>query len=231
MGAIDMAPIEVAQMYNTLSTGGYFSPLLAIREVTTQQGKPLGHYSLKTRSVFPEGPVYLVNWILERVVHHGTGAGAYRYLPPSLRVAGKTGTTNDLRDSWFAGFSGNRVAVVWVGRDDNKPGKLTGASGALPLWARIMRDSAPHPFAPATPDDIEFFPFDVTDDDHDDDDCDVEVQVPFLRGSLPEDFVPCGGRRGVIDRVFDDLFGDDERVPEEEPRRKKKKNWFFDLFD
>jgi penicillin-binding protein 1B len=228
-----MAPIEVAQLYNTLAAGGYYSPLLAIREVTTQQGKSLEHYTLRSRPVFPEGPVYLLNWILERVVHHGTGAGAYRYLPTTLRVAGKTGTTNDLRDSWFAGFSGNRVAVVWVGRDDNQPGKLTGASGALPMWARIMRDSAPQTFEPATPEDIEFFPFDASDNDHDDDDCDEVTQVPFLRGSLPEDFVPCGGRRDDIERFFEDLIGDDEPADVEEgPRRKKKKkNWFFDLFD
>jgi penicillin-binding protein 1B len=232
LGAIDMAPIEVAQLYNTLATGGYHSPLLAIREVTTQQGKSLGHYALRSRAVFPEGPVYLLNWALERVMHHGTGTGAYRYLPRELRVAGKTGTTNDLRDSWFAGFSGNRVAVVWVGRDDNQPGKLSGAAGALPLWARIMRDSEPQSFAPTVPEDVEFFPFDVTDNEHDDGDCDQVTQVPFLRGSLPEDFVPCGGRRDVIDRLMDGIFGEDEVPAEEETqRRKKKSNWFWDLFD
>ena len=232
LGAVDMAPIEVAQLYNTLSTGGYYSPLLAIREVTTQQGKSLGHYTLRSRSVFPEGPVYQLNWLLERVMHHGTGTGAYRYLPQNLRVAGKTGTTNDLRDSWFAGFGGNRVAVVWVGRDDNQPGRFSGASGALPLWARIMRDIDPRSFEPTVPDDIEFFPFDVTDDDHDDDDCDEVTQVPFLRGSLPEDFEPCGGRRGVFDQLMDGVFDETDQPREEEEKRKKKKgNWFWDLFD
>jgi penicillin-binding protein 1B len=232
LGAVDMAPLEVAQLYGTLASGGYYSPLLAIREVTTQQGRPLGHYSMRSRPAFPEAPVYLLNWTLERVMHHGTGTGAYRYLPQTLRVAGKTGTTNDLRDSWFAGFSGNRVAVVWVGRDDNQPGKLTGASGALPIWARIMRDSTPQAFEPAVPEDIEFFPFDASDNDHDDDDCDEVTQVPFLRGSLPEDFVPCGGRKDVIDRLIDGLFGEEAPPPEtEEQPRKKKKGWFWDLFD
>jgi penicillin-binding protein 1B len=232
LGAIDMAPIEVAQLYNTLATGGYYSPLLAIREVMTQQGKPLGHYTLRSRSVFPEAPVYLLNWALERVMHHGTATGAYRYLPKDLRVAGKTGTTNDLRDSWFAGFSGNRVGVVWVGRDDNQPGRLTGANGALPLWARIMRDSDPREFAPAVPEDVEFFPFDAEDNDHDGG-CDGVTQVPFLRGSLPEDFVPCDGRKDDSGGILEDLFGDgeEESRDEEEPRQKKKSNWFWDLFD
>lgn len=232
LGAIDMTPLEVAQLYNTLATGGYHSPLLAIREVTTQQGKPLGHYSLSSRSVFPEGPVYLLNWALERVMHHGTGTGAYRYLPRSLRVAGKTGTTNDMRDSWFAGFSGNRVGVVWVGRDDNQPGKLSGASGALPLWARIIRDSNPQEFAPAVPEEVEFFPFDAEDNEHDDGGCDAVTQVPFLRNSLPEDFVPCGGRKGMIEGVLEELFGEDPEPAEDgEPATKKKSNWFWDLFD
>lgn len=234
LGAIDMAPLEVAQLYNTLATGGYYSPLLAIREVTTQQGKPLGHFTLKSRSVFPEAPVYLLNWTLERVMHNGTGTGAYRYLPKTLRVAGKTGTTNDMRDSWFAGFSGNRVAVVWVGRDDNQPGRLSGASGALPLWARIMRDSDPQDYAPAVPENVEFFPFDVTDDEHDDDDCDQVTQVPFLRGGLPEDFVPCGGRKDDGEGLLDGWFGSDESDEDggkEQPRKKKKKSWFWDIFD
>ncbi|MGH8560577.1 MAG: penicillin-binding protein 1B, partial [Nevskiales bacterium] len=234
LGAIEMTPVEVAQLYNTLAAGGHYSPLLAIREVMTLQGKSLGHYTLRSRPVFPEAPVYLLNWALEQVVHSGgTGAGAYRYLPQNLRVAGKTGSTSDLRDSWFAGFSGNRVGVVWVGRDDNQPGKLSGASGALPLWARIMRDSDPQEYAPAVPEDIEFFPFDIEDDDHDDGGCDRVTQVPFLRGSLPGDFVPCGGRKDVIDSVIDGLFGEDEEqsTDEEEPSKKKKSNWFWDLFD
>ncbi len=233
LGAIDMAPIEVAQLYNTLATGGYYSPLLAIREVTTQQGQPLGRFTLKSRSVFPEAPVYLLNWSLERVMLQGTGTGAFRYLPRSLRVAGKTGTTNDMRDSWFAGFSGNRVAVVWVGRDDNQAGKLSGASGALPLWAQIMRDSDPLSYSPALPENVELLPFDITDDEHDDDDCDQVTQVPFLRGTLPEDFVPCGGRKDDREGFFEGLFGSDETKEEErrDTTRKKKKSWFWDLFD
>ncbi len=58
--------------------------------------------------------------------------------PPSLVVAGKSGTSSELRDSWFAGFSGSHVAVVWVGYDDNSPTGFTGSSGALTVWARLM---------------------------------------------------------------------------------------------
>jgi penicillin-binding protein 1B len=148
-------------------------------------------------------------------------------------VAGKTGTTNDLRDSWFAGFSGNRVAVVWVGKDDNQPSHFSGATAALPIWSRIIRDSDPQDYAPAVPEEIEFFPFDAEDNEHDDEDCDQISQVPFQRGSLPDEFIPCGGRKDAMDRLVDELLGhdrDDERS-EQTPQRKKKSNWFWDLFN
>ena len=63
----------------------------------------------------------------------------YNSFPESLPLAGKTGTTNDQRDSWFAGFSGEHLAVVWVGKDDNAKTPLSGASGALQVWADLMR--------------------------------------------------------------------------------------------
>ena len=76
--------------------------------------------------------------MMVQVMQHGTGASAYATLPAELVVAGKSGTSSDLRDSWFAGFSGSHLAVVWMGYDDNRPTGLTGSSGALPVWTRVM---------------------------------------------------------------------------------------------
>jgi penicillin-binding protein 1B len=118
LGAVDIAPIEVAQMYGTLAAGGFQSPLSSIREVTTKDGQPLNRFPIRIKQTLPEGPVYLVNWALTQVMRLGTGRGAYSVVPGSVQLAGKSGTTDDLRDSWFSGFSGDRVAVVWVGRDD-----------------------------------------------------------------------------------------------------------------
>jgi penicillin-binding protein 1B len=76
--------------------------------------------------------------MLVLVMDHGTGRAARTLLPPDLVVAGKSGTSSEYRDSWFAGFSGSHLAVVWVGYDDNEPTGFTGSAGALPVWARIM---------------------------------------------------------------------------------------------
>jgi penicillin-binding protein 1B len=75
--------------------------------------------------------------MLTEVIKRGTAVSAKSRLG-NLIVAGKTGTSSDYRDSWFAGFSASHIAVVWVGYDDNAPTGFTGSSGALPVWAQLM---------------------------------------------------------------------------------------------
>jgi penicillin-binding protein 1B len=82
--------------------------------------------------------VYQLDRMMMQVMQHGTGRPAYSVLPADLVVAGKSGTSSDMRDSWFAGFSASHLTVVWMGYDDNRPTGLTGSAGALPAWARIM---------------------------------------------------------------------------------------------
>jgi penicillin-binding protein 1B len=82
--------------------------------------------------------MYQLDRMLVLVMDHGTGRAARTLLPPDLVVAGKSGTSSDYRDSWFAGFSGSHLVVVWVGYDDNDPTGFTGSAGALPVWAHIM---------------------------------------------------------------------------------------------
>jgi penicillin-binding protein 1B len=90
-----------------------------------------------TQIASPEN-IYQLDRMLVAVMDHGTGRAARALLPPSLVVAGKSGTSSDYRDSWFAGFSGSHLVVVWVGYDDNGPTGFTGSAGALPVWARVM---------------------------------------------------------------------------------------------
>lgn len=223
LGTVEMAPMEVAQVYNTIAAGGYYTPLLSIRQVTSRDGAPLSHYALQLRRVYDEASVYLLNWSMQKVFDEGTARSAYSTLSPQLRLAGKTGTTDDLRDSWFAGYSGNRLAVVWVGRDDYQPGKLTGAQGALQVWIHLLKQLPLEPFKPSLPDNVEFVPLDPDEPEHDDEDCGRIMEVPLVRGSLPEDMVACssGGNPPQPAPA-------QERRPERE--RNDRNNWFLDIF-
>jgi penicillin-binding protein 1B len=115
----------------------------------------LNRYPLAVEPVVGSDAAYLTQWAMRKVVEQGTATWLKQRLPEDLVVAGKTGTTNDMRDSWFAGFSGNRVLVVWVGRDDNKPMGLTGSSGALRVWGDIMAEIDNEPLSDEAPDSIE----------------------------------------------------------------------------
>ena len=209
LGAVGLTPLEVTQMYQTLSSGGFRTRLRAIREVLTPNGLPLKRYSLAVTQTVDPAATYLVTTALQEVVQHGTATGLRTYLPADLNVAGKTGTTDDLRDSWFAGFTGDKLAVVWVGRDDNQPTGLTGASGALTVWGDMMAMLDPEALAPPMPETIELVRIDPETGLRADTGCDGAVEIPFIRGSAPTETAPCGsGSPGAtIKNWFRRLFG------------------------
>jgi penicillin-binding protein 1B len=137
LGALDLSPLEVATLYQALANGGYATRSRAIRDVLDAENRELSHYSLELRGAVPDGAVRLVNHALRDVTTQGTGRQIARRLPGRV-VAGKTGSSNDLRDSWFAGFDDRFLLVVWLGLDDNRPIGLTGGTGAVPIWVRTM---------------------------------------------------------------------------------------------
>jgi len=140
LGALDLTPIEVAQLYGGLANGGFRTTLRAVRAVISADGKPLQAYPVEVQPVAQSDAVYQVNSMLEQVFEHGTGRPALAVLPRGLVVVGKTGTSSEFRDSWFAGFSGSHLAVVWVGYDNDAPTGLEGATGALAVWSHLMAD-------------------------------------------------------------------------------------------
>ncbi len=139
IGAVDMSPLEVTGLYHTLAAEGVYTPLHAIREVLNAEGQPLKRYPIELDQRFSVQSTFELQHALQAVLREGTGRSVYNSFPETLPLAGKTGTTNDQRDSWFAGFSGEHLAVVWVGKDDNAKTPLSGASGALQVWADLMR--------------------------------------------------------------------------------------------
>ncbi len=137
LGAIDLSLYDVAQIYQTIANGGKLLPLTSLRMVANTQQQVLTHYRSKGEQMVNEKANFILLSLLNDVTEQGT-ARALTQLMPEVRLAGKTGTTNDYRDSWFAGFGRDYLGVVWVGKDDNSPTGLTGASGALRAWAKVM---------------------------------------------------------------------------------------------
>jgi len=208
LGADGMSPLEVTQMYQTFASGGFQMPLRAIREVLTADGQPLQRYPLSVEQVVEPAPAYLVTTALQGVVREGTADDLKKYLSPDLNIAGKTGTTNDLRDSWFAGYTGDRLGVVWIGRDDNQPINMTGAGGAMTIWGEMMARLDPDPLVPPQPDNIELVDIDSATGLRADKNCQGTITLPFIRGSAPTETAPCAARSQTrsIKNWFERLF-------------------------
>ena len=149
-------------------------------------------------------PNYLITTAMQYVVREGTGQAVYHVMPAEQTAAGKTGTTDDLRDSWFAGFTGDRLGVVWIGRDDNQPTGLTGSSGALRIWRDLFATAGGTNLQPPG-DDIEYQWIDPLTGLRADESCLDAVQLPFIRGSAPTEQAPCANRPRPID-WFEELF-------------------------
>ncbi|AYF90100.1 penicillin-binding protein 1B [Pseudomonas sp. JS3066] len=206
LGAGALSPMEVATMYQTLANGGFNTPLRAIRSVLTSEGEPLKRYPFQIQQRFDPGAIYLVQNAMQRVMREGTARSVYSQLPSSLTLAGKTGTTNDSRDSWFAGFSQDLLAVVWLGRDDNGKTPLTGATGALQVWTSFMRKADPLPLDMPMPDNVTQAWIDPHSGQGSDPSCPGAVQMPYIRGSEPAPGAPCG-LGAPVDSVMDWVRG------------------------
>ncbi|MFM8442355.1 MAG: penicillin-binding protein 1B [Methylococcus sp.] len=209
LGVGELTPMEVARMYQTLANDGFVTPPQAIRSVVSLDGKPLQRYGLKVKQSVDPSAVYLLNTVLQEVARAGTAKPVYRYMPENFNVAGKTGTTNDLRDSWFAGFTGDYLGVVWVGRDDNQPAKLTGAQGALQVWGAAMRKISREPLVLDAPEDVETVWIDRNTSLKSSDACPSAAPFPFIKGSAPTQTSACaegGGDGGPAEEEKDESW-------------------------
>jgi penicillin-binding protein 1B len=139
LGASNLSLLDVAQMYQTLANHGRLQPLTTLRSVANSDNHVILKYQSDGEQMVNARADFLVMDMLEAVAQTGT-ARALNHLLPGIRLAGKTGTTNEYRDSWFAGFGKNYLAVVWIGKDDNSPTGLSGSSGALRAWASVMSE-------------------------------------------------------------------------------------------
>jgi penicillin-binding protein 1B len=207
LGAGALTPIEVATMYQTIASGGFNTPLRGIRSVLTAEGEPLKRYPFQIQQRFDPGSIYLLQNAMQRVMREGTGKSVYNVLPGTLNLAGKSGTTNDSRDSWFAGFSQDLLAIVWMGRDDNGKTPFTGATGALQIWTSFMKKADPLPLDMAMPDNVVQAWVNASTGEGTDASCPNAVQMPYIRGSEPQPGPTCGGAAAPADSVMDWVKG------------------------
>lgn len=205
LGAADLSLLDVTRMYQTLAAGGFRSPLRAIRAVVAADGTALQRYPLEVEQVANAEQVFMLDSVLQAVATEGTAAALGARFGREAGIAGKTGTTDDLRDSWFAGFTGNQLAVVWIGRDDNQPMGLTGSSGAVPVWGDYMARVGVQPLVLSLPERVEMVWIDRLTGLRADDGCEDRVQLPFLTGTAPQAFAPCS--RGELPKPIDWLRG------------------------
>ncbi|WP_296403737.1 penicillin-binding protein 1B [Psychrobacter sp.] len=190
LGSVELSPMQMLGMYQVVAAGGFRTPIISIRTVVDDRGTILQRSGLDTKRSVPPDVNYLTNYALQEVVKNGT-ATSLKSLGSNLNLAGKTGTTNDYRDAWFAGYSGNYVSVVWVGRDDNKPIGLSGSSGALPVWKDFMGRLNLTPVELVQPDSVEWLWLENGTGKLSHESCEGARYLPVLSRSLPEEASDC----------------------------------------
>ena len=136
LGVFEATPFQIASAYTVFPNGGTLRPLRAISRIVSA-GKDVPLRVTAPKTIARKDTTYLVTNMMRSVLNEGTGASA-RAAGFAFDAAGKSGTTNDLRDAWFVGFTPELLTVVWVGLDDNMPLGLSGSQAALPIWTTFM---------------------------------------------------------------------------------------------
>lgn len=138
LGTSEVSPLEMATAYTTLANQGIKTTLLSIKQIVDKDGNILQNRDIQVEKVITPQNAYLMTYLLQGVVEHGTASGV-RTLGYKGPVAAKTGTTSDYRDAWFVGYTPELLGLVWVGFDRNDPTYLTGSRAALPIWVDLMK--------------------------------------------------------------------------------------------
>jgi penicillin-binding protein 1B len=138
LGAVNMSPLEINQLYLAIANKGYYQKSHTITKILSSKNETLWEKSSSSDQRLSNNAAYLLDYALEQVTQVGT-ARSLAWRLSNKRIAGKTGTSNALRDSWFIGYDNKHLVTTWLGKDDNKPTGLTGSSGALPLFANFMK--------------------------------------------------------------------------------------------
>lgn len=150
LGSYSISPYEVTKLFQTIANQGANIPLATIDSITNQQGELIYQRPMQPEQVVPAQAAYETLFAMQQTVERGTARSLQNQFA-HLRLAGKTGTTNSARDTWFVGIDGENVATVWLGRDDNGETRLTGATGALQVYKNYLQRTQAKTLRPSTP--------------------------------------------------------------------------------
>ncbi|MCY4275670.1 MAG: penicillin-binding protein 1B [Gammaproteobacteria bacterium] len=191
LGSSQHNPLEMAQMYQAIANSGSLIPLRGLTQISNSKGETIARFSIQSVQTVPKTSARLVHHVLSQSVQFGTASRLGWTFPKNLRLAGKTGTTNQFRDSWFAGYSGNLLAVVWVGRDDNRPIGLTGSNGAMRVWEELMGNLDLTSTSKLGKGDLRYVQIDSENGLLASNECETRINLPFIPGTQPTSYSSC----------------------------------------
>ena len=186
VGSFEMTPLEAIQAYQTIASEGFYSPLNSIRTVESSGDVLSLSYPYKVEQRFRPEPIYLLKFVLKQTFISGTARGFSSRVIEKWKTGGKTGTSDDQRDSWFVGYAGNYLMVVWLGFDDNRKSPLTGRTGALQVWKNFMSRLDPIAYEVRKPSRIRYEWVDAKDGLLSGESCKGSILIPFVEGTEPE---------------------------------------------
>jgi len=186
VGSFEMTPLEAIQAYQTIASEGFYSPLNSIRTVESSEDVLSLSYPYKVEQRFRPEPIYLLKFVLKQTFISGTARGFSSRVIEKWKTGGKTGTSDDQRDSWFVGYAGNYLMLVWLGFDDNRKSPLTGRTGALQVWKNFMSRLDPIAYEVRKPSRIRYEWVDAKDGLLSGESCKGSILIPFVEGTEPE---------------------------------------------
>ena len=185
IGSFEMSPFDAIQSYQAIAADGFYSPLRSIRDIKNLKGDIDLSYPYKIEQRIRPEPVHLLKFAMQQTFISGTARGYPRQTIESWQAGGKTGTSDDQRDSWFVGFAGDLLVLVWLGFDDNRPTPLTGRSGALEVWKNFIDDIEPSSVDKSKLPRVKYIWTDKKDGLVSGEKCKNSLLVPFIIGTEP----------------------------------------------
>ena len=185
IGSFEMSPFDAIQSYQVIAADGFYSPLRSIRDIKDLKGAIDLSYPYKIEQRIRPEPLHLLKFAMKQTFISGTARGYPRKKIESWQAGGKTGTSDDQRDSWFVGFAGDLLVLVWLGFDDNRPTPLTGRSGALEVWKNFIDDIQPTAVQGNNFPRIKYVWVDKKDGLLSGEKCRNSLLVPFINGTEP----------------------------------------------